>query len=173
MTNSDDRAHVEIRRYCPDRPLPVEAYQPGGGAHLRAQQTLHSQRPSWDGKVDSLDCNSEYLWGVDLFNGGYFWEAHEAWEELWHCAPLDSIVRAFLQGLIQCAASALKMRTGHKRGAQRLAAKGLHKLERVSLATAVCAGIEVEAFCVAVREYCEGSRPCAPLLRLQIEQCST
>ena len=30
--------------------------------------------------------NADYLYGVDLYNHGYLWEAHEAWEGLWHKA---------------------------------------------------------------------------------------
>ncbi|MER9007639.1 DUF309 domain-containing protein [Mesorhizobium sp. M0862] len=27
-----------------------------------------------------------FRWGIDLFNHGYYWEAHEAWEPLWQTA---------------------------------------------------------------------------------------
>jgi hypothetical protein len=33
----------------------------------------------------SLDSDA-FLWGLDLFNHGYCWEAHEAWEGLWQVA---------------------------------------------------------------------------------------
>lgn len=48
--------------------------------------------------------------GVDLFNHGYFWEAHEAWEEPWQVERRDSAHRLYLQGLIRLAAAALKYR---------------------------------------------------------------
>jgi predicted metal-dependent hydrolase len=41
--------------------------------------------------------------GITLFNSGKFWEAHEAWEEIWKNHPEDG--RFFLQGLIQLAAA--------------------------------------------------------------------
>ncbi|MCI0423313.1 MAG: DUF309 domain-containing protein [Acidobacteria bacterium] len=41
--------------------------------------------------------------GVALFNSGKFWEAHEAWEEIWKNRPEDG--RFFIQGLIQLAAA--------------------------------------------------------------------
>ena len=41
--------------------------------------------------------------GIALFNSGQFWEAHEAWEEIWKNHPEDG--RFFLQGLIQLAAA--------------------------------------------------------------------
>lgn len=41
--------------------------------------------------------------GIALFNAGKFWEAHEAWEEIWKDRPEDG--RFFIQGLIQLAAA--------------------------------------------------------------------
>jgi hypothetical protein len=41
--------------------------------------------------------------GVELFNRGLYWEAHEAWEELW--LELEDEPKLFLQGLIQLAAA--------------------------------------------------------------------
>ncbi len=43
------------------------------------------------------------LRGADLFNRGLYWEAHEAWEELW--LELEDEPRLFIQGLIQLAAA--------------------------------------------------------------------
>jgi predicted metal-dependent hydrolase len=40
--------------------------------------------------------------GVKRFNDGRFWDAHEAWEEVWRRHTEDS--RLFVQGLIQAAA---------------------------------------------------------------------
>ncbi len=45
----------------------------------------------------------EFLLGVELFNNGKFWRAHEAWEQVWRRHPEDS--RMFLQGLILVAAA--------------------------------------------------------------------
>jgi len=41
--------------------------------------------------------------GIELFNGGRFWEAHEAWEGIWQRHPEDA--RFFIQALIQLAAA--------------------------------------------------------------------
>jgi uncharacterized protein len=40
--------------------------------------------------------------GVDCFNEGHFWEAHECWEEVWRQRQEES--RIFFQGIIQAAA---------------------------------------------------------------------
>ena len=64
--------------------------------------------------------------GVELFNRGAFWEAHEAWEELWLRAGPD--IRLFVQGLIQLAAAWHHVGRGNHRGAERLFRSGLEKL---------------------------------------------
>lgn len=57
--------------------------------------------------------------GVALFNEGRFWDAHEAWEELWlhHAEGPD---REFLQGLIQLAAAYVHLQRSNYSGASRL-----------------------------------------------------
>jgi predicted metal-dependent hydrolase len=57
-----------------------------------------------------------YLYGIDLFNHGYYWEAHEAWEGLWHQAGRQGLVADFLKGLIKLAAAGVKVREGVPRG---------------------------------------------------------
>jgi predicted metal-dependent hydrolase len=56
------------------------------------------------------------LRGVELFNGGEFWEAHEAWEEVWmpHRHRPGS---EFFKGLIQCAAGFHHLKGGNSGGA--------------------------------------------------------
>jgi tetratricopeptide (TPR) repeat protein len=41
--------------------------------------------------------------GIELFNAGKFWHAHETWEQVWRRHHEDS--RLFIQGLIQMAAA--------------------------------------------------------------------
>ena len=68
--------------------------------------------------------------GLDLFNAGRFWEAHEAWESAWLVE--DGDVRQMLQGLIQVAAGYFKALVQKRPGAAaRLLASGLAKLEPI------------------------------------------
>jgi predicted metal-dependent hydrolase len=57
-----------------------------------------------------------YLHGVDLFNHGYYWEAHEVWEGLWRAAGRTGPTAGFLKGLIKLAAAGVKVRQGQPRG---------------------------------------------------------
>ena len=51
-----------------------------------------------------------FLWGLDLFNHGYYWEAHEAWEGLWQVADRDGPLRMLFKGLILLSAAGIKIR---------------------------------------------------------------
>lgn len=57
-----------------------------------------------------------YLHGIDLFNHGYYWEAHEVWEGLWRAAGRAGSTADFLKGLIKLAAAGVKVRQGQPRG---------------------------------------------------------
>ncbi|MFY9688705.1 MAG: DUF309 domain-containing protein [Candidatus Acidiferrales bacterium] len=64
--------------------------------------------------------------GVDDFNAGRFFEAHEIWEELWLAAAETE--KTFLQGLIQVTAAFHHHARGNARGRQSLLEAGLAKL---------------------------------------------
>jgi len=54
--------------------------------------------------------------GVDLFNAGRYWEAHEAWEREWTPDRKGSD-SSFYKGLIQVAAGCLHYSRHNRRGA--------------------------------------------------------
>src|SRR5215472_13883840 len=54
--------------------------------------------------------------GVDLFNRGLYWEAHEAWEHQW-VPDRKGPDAAFYKGLIQVAAGCLHYGRHNRRGA--------------------------------------------------------
>jgi predicted metal-dependent hydrolase len=51
-----------------------------------------------------------------LFNAGYYWEAHEAWEGLWHAHGRLGPTANVLKGLIKLAAAGVKVRQGQPHG---------------------------------------------------------
>ena len=67
------------------------------------------------------------LRGVEQYNGGYFFEAHETLEELWLPCPWP--IRTFLQGLIQIAAAFVHLMRHEHPGTVRLLSRALEKLE--------------------------------------------
>ena len=77
-----------------------------------------------------MDCQ-EYLYGIDLFNHGFYWESHETWESLWHVAGRRGPIADFLKGLIKLAACTVKVREGNPRGVQRHAKRAMELLTNV------------------------------------------
>ena len=72
---------------------------------------------------------TEYLRGIEHFNRGEFFEAHEAWETIWlHSSGIE---KQFYQGLIQGAAALLKSQQGAVAAAKRLEEAALKKLAGV------------------------------------------
>ena len=65
--------------------------------------------------------------GIEQYNGGYFFQSHETWEELWIPSPWP--VRNFLQGLIQMAAGFVHLMRHEYPGTVRLLSAAIEKLE--------------------------------------------
>jgi hypothetical protein len=112
---------MEIRRYCPEVPLPPHGYFPGGPfPHPNLDGAGHSVGRSPDAPQPITDGNAavhpRHRWAIDLFNHGYYWEAHEAWESLWIAAGRIGPVADFLKGLIHLAAAGVKIREGVPEG---------------------------------------------------------
>ena len=107
----------------PDRPLPPYAYVPGRHPHPVSDPAGHSFGERGQ-PVEPLDPghprdSAEFQYGVALFNHGYYWEAHEVWESLWHAAGRGGPVADLLKGLIKLAAAGVKAREGNAAGVVR------------------------------------------------------
>ena len=63
-----------------------------------------------------------YLAGIDLFNHGEYFDAHDVWEELWTDCPAAD--RRFYQSLIQAAVALYHWGRRNRAGAERLFASG-------------------------------------------------
>ena len=124
------------RRWVARLKFPPYRHLPGETPHPRIHPEGHSYGVTepLEGKLLSPAAwweNEAYLFGVDLYNYAYWWEAHEQWEGLWRLAGVKSLCGLYLQGLIQVGAALIKWHQGNRRGASKLAAKGCDKLERV------------------------------------------
>jgi len=65
--------------------------------------------------------------GIELFNTGQWFDAHEVWEDIWHMASGDK--KRFYQGLIQCAVTLEHLRRGNPRGALNVHRSSLTKFQ--------------------------------------------
>jgi predicted metal-dependent hydrolase len=66
-----------------------------------------------------------------LFNHGFYWEAHEAWEGLWQTCPRDGPAAAFFQGLIHLTAAGVKVREGLPEGVRSHAERAGEHFQRL------------------------------------------
>ena len=127
-------------RYAPDIPLPPYSYVPGHGlphpvndpaGHLygvqheppipAAELALLPTEPASRRRAlaATLAANPRWLYALDLFNAGFYWEAHEAWESFWNAFGRTTPEALFIQGLIHLAAAAVKIREGKPAGVSR------------------------------------------------------
>jgi hypothetical protein len=71
-------------RWLPEKSFPPYAYLPGRQPHPVRDPAGHSYHVEPMPVAAEASLGSDvFLWGLDLFNHGYYWEAHEAWEGLW------------------------------------------------------------------------------------------
>lgn len=84
--------------------------------------------------------------GVELFNAGRYWEAHEVWEEEW-TPDRHGPDRGFHKGLIQIAAGCLHATRENRRGTVNKWRSGLTYLQPYLPAHR---GLDLEALAVAV-----------------------
>lgn len=66
--------------------------------------------------------------GINFFNSGRYFEAHEAWEDLWREEQGD--VRLLYQGLVQAAVGLHHLFNGNAVGARAQLTKSLAKLDQ-------------------------------------------
>ena len=130
---SEKSLHTERPRLTRNRNFPAYAYLPGRQPHPVRDPAGHSYGISAGAAVASLEAE-ELLWGHDLFNHGYYWEAHEAWEGLWQTADKRSPLRNLLKGLILCAAAGVKIREGKRAPAVRHAGRAAGLFRQLMLA---------------------------------------
>jgi hypothetical protein len=145
-------------RFAPQVPLPTVAFVPGRAG---------SKRPA-DGwlKVDARTLppdrwreNEAWLHGVDLWNAGFLWEAHEAWETIWRI-PYDAEQAEFLRGMIQCAAAGLKLAIGNGSSATNLARASLDRIGRIEpLATGRFMGLDLRTFVLGFHAFVDARGP--------------
>ena len=76
-----DRYDFPPYTYVPGGPHPHPISGPGG--HMRVVHGPGRSRAD-NGRRVGLGTSRRLSTGRLLFNAGYYWEAHEAWEGLWH-----------------------------------------------------------------------------------------
>ena len=116
----------------PSRTFPPYSYVPGKFPHPLSDPAGHSFGQIAE-KCEPLTPENaseqqQYLWGIQLFNQGYYWEAHETWEQVWHACGKTEPAADYLKGLIKLAAAGVKSREGRLEGVRRHARRSAELL---------------------------------------------
>jgi hypothetical protein len=136
-----------VRSRYTKRPFPPYSYVPGQSPHPVSDPAGHmfGQEMPKPPPLDPANwrASETYLYSIDLFNHGYYWEAHETWESLWHAAGRKGVVADFLKGLIKLAAAGVKMREGNVDGVRRHMKRADELLTSVSATATYFCGLKL------------------------------
>ena len=108
------------------------------------------------------DCD-DYLYSVDLFNNGFWWEAHVYFKQLCLAAGQNSQPGRFILGLVLIAAAMLNYYLAEPESAADLAQLGLDKLQS---AEDDYLGIDVNALIQDMQQCLRSDLPEYPRIRL-------
>lgn len=131
----------EAPRCCPQLAMPSYRYLPGKNLH------------PGENHLPTFTDQEALRYGIDLYHGGYFYEAHEAWESLWLHLPKGDLQRALLHGLIQLTAAMLKLELRQWAPAQRLSRRALHYIDSVRHHSPQVQGVDVSQLADQVQRY--------------------
>lgn len=160
-TNTPLDPPLARERYC-SVAFPPYRFVPGRFPHPTAHPDGHSYHPpgSPPPAVTFVDEHhwqesEDYFYGADLYNYGYWWEAHEAWEGLWQLTDKKACQGRFLQGMIQVSACHLKRYLGQPRGVERLLRTSLDYLRGVVRESNadLFMGLDLRGFIASVESY--------------------
>lgn len=137
-----------------DRPFPRYRFVPGEHPHPTAHPDGHSYGHEPEArlvKAEQWRDSPDYLFGADLYNHGFWWEAHEAWEGLWQLTDKQGTMGTYLKALIQVSACHLQFLMGQPRGVERLRRTSREYLEQVIAAVG-----EARYMGLALRPFADG-----------------
>lgn len=100
----------------PNSSLPPYTYVPGGPWPHPNRAREANGHPVPPPPVGVIADSPLFRRGIELFDAGYYWEAHEAWEVLWHAAGRRGPTADVLRGLIKLAAAGIKVRERREPG---------------------------------------------------------
>ena len=132
-------------RYLAKKKFPPYAFVPGKfphpekpGGHMEFEEVNVK-------KLDSIYDNEAYLYAIDLYNHGYYWEAHVWWEALWNTENRKGDKADFLKALIKFAAGKLKEKMNQTDIAQTHFSRGIELLDQLSMHD-IFLGVHLESF---------------------------
>jgi len=97
--------------------------------------------------VDLESFEDSFLNALNLFNNQKWYEAHDAFEDIWN--TLDGDERQVIQGILQVSVSQFHLSKGNVNGATILLGEGLGRIKN---RTNINLGIDLESLCKCLEE---------------------
>ena len=146
--------------------LPAHRYIPG---HTRrhpegAFDAIREMAPKPSLSGGAAD-NPAWLYGLRLFDAGFWWEAHEVLEPVWMNARPNSAERAVVQAVIQLANAALKREMEKEKAVRRLCDIAARLVDDAAAGGGRILGLDLNELREIVAAIRAGARP-APLYPL-------
>ena len=93
-------------------------------------------------QVDNINFKNSFSNALKLFNDKKWYEAHDAFEEIWN--TLDGDERQVVQGILQVSVSQFHLTKGNLNGATILLGEGLGRIKK---RTKINLGIDLDSLC--------------------------
>jgi hypothetical protein len=154
----------------PELPFPPYTFIPGRAPHPTSDPAGHSfgAEPAVPAALDPQrwPASKPYLYGIDLFNGGYYWESHVQFEGLWLACGRKGVVADFLKGLIKLAAAGVKHLEGKPRGVKSHSGRAAELWRQVARTLppeqGLFLGFRLQGLVELAEEVCRSGWPAAP-----------
>ena len=98
-------------------------------------------------EADIKNLEDNFLNALNLFNNQKWYEAHDAFEDIWNTLQGDE--RQIIQGILQVSVSQFHLSKGNLNGATILLGEGLGRIKN---RTNIDLGIDLESFCKCLQE---------------------
>jgi hypothetical protein len=165
-------AHSTPPRYSA-RLLPPYRFVPGETPRP-ARDSAADRRDEWSAESSwrpeewrELD---PWLWAIDLFNHGYWWECHEVLEALWLAAGRTTPAARFVQSLVHLSAACLNDRRGHVEASRRQAARAVRGLRAARAPISRVMGVDPSALASSVVRAFSGGDSSPSRLRILLAE---
>ncbi len=154
-------------------PLPTYRHLPGLTTHPNRAPEEHAM-----GKPDPAPVSlnetpwqksESYLYAIDLFNAGFWWECHEILEGMWLVTGRKTKAGKTMQIIIQWAAAHLKIAVDHPLGARRLISQSRQHVAEVGHH---CLGVDLEAMQQATEDFVVGGKEAPAFIVLEFAENS-
>lgn len=135
-------------------PLPSQPHVPGKSERPTVSPAFDAAAAAPAYTVDQMwPENVTYLYGIDLYQSGFFWEAHEVWEPVWLRSAGNSRERLLVQGLIQLSNACLKIAMERPDAAARLLAIARDKVSEAAVGGPAIMGIALTPLADGIAEF--------------------